>query len=140
MNYLYGSAAIVLLLLGVEQYGEHRVQVLWDLEKARLETIAKQEKETDRKAIDAINEQHKKDIENAKSKAGRDAVRNYINGLLHSKGDSNQTQSAEGISQSASQCGVSMEVEEFGQRCAQDAMTILRFQEWVQREGLETSD
>lgn len=138
MNYLYGSIAIVLVLLGVEQYGEHRIQIDWNMETARLESIAKQEKENNRKSLDAIAEQHKKDIENAKSKAGRDAVRDYLSGLLQHQGNNSEAENTSGVSGATCQCGISVEAEEFANRCGQDALKLLRVSEWAQREGLET--
>lgn len=139
MNYLYAALAAIAILIGVEQFGEHRIQTLWDLETERIEAIAKQEKENDRKAIDAISEQHRKDIQNAKSEAGKSAVREYLrtHGMLPSQGSDNQAANTEGISNSSCKCGASVETEEFAERCGEDALKLLRVTEWALRESLE---
>ena len=139
MNYLYGSIAILLLLLGVEQYGEHRVKTQWDLESARLQALADQAKNQDKEINAVLEEQHRKDIQNAKSEAGKSAIREYIrtHGMLHIEGSNNQAQNSSGVNDASSQCGTSLEVEEFATRCGEDALKILRFQEWAIRENLE---
>jgi hypothetical protein len=140
MNYLYGSIAILIALLGVEQYGEHRVEVRWDLEKARLQALADQTKRQDKEITAILESQHLKDIQNAKSEAGKRAIADYLksHGLLHAEGNCSQAQSTGGITNSTCECGVSVEVESLAARCGEDALKILRFQEWIQREGLET--
>lgn len=144
MNYIYGLAALCVLLLGVEQYGEHRVNVKWDLERARLVTIAVQAAATDKAANKAVEDQHKKDIENAKSKAGRAAVAAWVksHGLLPSgpqmpNPGCGQTDGTGGPDDPAGQSGVGERIAEFAEGCALDALKVLNWQEWAIREGLE---
>jgi hypothetical protein len=142
MNYLYGSIAILLALLGIEQYGEHRVQVKWNLETARLEALADQARQQSMAINKVIDAQHQKDIENAKSEAGKSAVRDYLksHSLLHTEGNCGQAQSPAKPDEPASEPGTDASIEEFAGRCAQDALTVLNWQEWAKREGLEISE
>jgi hypothetical protein len=132
--------SVILLLVGIEQYGEHRIQAKWNLETAHLEALATQAKEQSAKANQAVTEQHRKDIENAKSEAGKYAIRDYLrtHGMLHTEGSSGQAQSSGVPDESPCQCGTGASIEEFAGRCAQDSMTILEWQDWSVREGLET--
>ena len=143
-RYLYGAAALVLLVLGAVLYGGHRVQVKWDLDKARQETIAALARETDEAARKAEVEQHKKDIEHAKSQAGRTAVSAWLksHGLLpdgspvsgFGDGQADCTGKPDGT---AGQPGTGGRIEEFAEGCALDALHVIRWQEWAIREGLE---
>lgn len=144
-RYLYGAIAFTIMLLGAVLYGEHRVQVKWDLERARQATIATLAKEADEAARKAIEDKHKKDIEHAKSQAGRTAISNWLksHGMLpdgspvsgSGGGQTNCTGKPDGT---ASQSGTSGRIEEFAEGCALDALHVLRWQEWAVREGLTT--
>lgn len=143
-RYLYGAVALVLMLVGAMLYGEHRVQVKWDLERARQETITALARETDEAARKADAEQHKKDIENAKSQAGRTAIARWLrdHGLLPdgspmSGSGGGQTDCAGKPDGTAGQSGTGGRIEEFAEGCALDALHVLRWQEWAVREGLE---
>jgi hypothetical protein len=142
MNYLYGSIAILIALLGIEQYGEHRVQTRWDIETARLQAIADQEKRQDKEITAILEAKHLKDIQHAKSEAGKSAVRDYLksHGLLHSEGSNSQTTCSGVPNESTSESGIGGSIEEFAGRCAQDSLTILEWQEWAQRENLPIGD
>lgn len=138
-------AALCALLLGVEQYGEHRVQVKWDLERERQEAVAQQEAERDKQANAATEAQRKKDIENAKSEAGRIALNNWLrkHGLLPDgspvsgscSGKANCPSKPDGAS---GQSGSGERIADFARGCALDALHVLQWQEWAIREGLET--
>lgn len=140
-----GIALIVMVLFGVEQYGEHRIQTKWDLEVARLEAVAKQEKESNEKTNKAVEAQHKKDIEHAKSEAGKSAIADYlrrhrmlpVSVPVRNEDNSTETESTKVVDAPTCECGTSSSIEEFAGRCGQDALTILNFQEWVVREGLD---
>lgn len=140
-----GIALMILMLVGAEQYGEHRVQAQWDLEVARFAAIAKQEKEENEKTNEAIEAQHKKDIEHAKSEAGKSAITDYLrrhrmlpaSPPVRNEGDCAKTEDTKVVDAPTCECGTSSSIEEFAGRCGQDALTILNFQEWVVREGLD---
>jgi protein required for attachment to host cells len=142
MNYLYGSIAILIALLGIEQYGEYRVQTKWNIETARLQAIAEQEKRQDKEINAILEAKHLKDIENAKSEAGKSAVREYIctHGMLSHTTSNSQTDCSKIPNESTSESGIGGSIEEFAVRCAQDSMTILEFQEWAIRENLPIGD
>jgi len=142
MNYLYGSLAILLALAGVEQYGEHRVQTKWDIETAKLQALAEQAKRQDKEITAALETQHLKDIQHAKSEAGKRAIADYLksHGLLHSEGNCSQTQGSGVSSGSAVESGTSADIAEFANACAHDAQIVLDWQSWAIREGLEVSD
>lgn len=145
MNYLATIVIVMLLLLGVEKYGEHRVQVAWDLERARNEAIAQQEAERDKQANAATEAQRKKEIENAKSEGGRIVLNNWLrkHGLLpdgspvsgSSGGQANCTGKPD---DTTGKSGSGERIEDFARGCALDALHVLQWQEWAIREGLET--
>lgn len=146
-RYLYGAVALCLMLVGAVLYGEHRVQVKWDLERARQATIAALAREADEAARKADAEQRKKDIENAKSKAGRTAISNWLksHGLLPdgspvSGSGGGQTDCTGKPDGAAGQSGTSGRIEEFAEGCALDALHVLRWREWAIREGLKITD
>lgn len=143
-QYLYGLLGVCVILLITEQIGEYRIQTKWDLEKARLETIAKQEKQRDKEANVAIEKQHKKDIEYAKSQAGKRAISDWLkshcmlpSGASVSGSSDCKTESTAKPNDTAGQSGTSNRIEEFAQGCALDALQVLNWQEWAIREGLE---
>ena len=140
MNYLYAALAAMALLIGAEQFGEHRIQALWDIETERLEAVAEQVKVDDENDRIAIAERHRRDIQNAKSEAGRKAIRNYIRtrGMLPTNPAAcGQTDGAGGADGAAAEPGLGNSLEEFASRCGQDALKVLAWQEWAIRQGLE---
>ena len=143
-RYLYGLLALATWTLGSVMYGEHRVQVKWDSERGRQQTVADIAAETDRKARDAIAKQHEKDVENAKSQAGRIVLAAWLksHGLLPdgspvSGSGGGQTDCTGKPDGTAGQSGTGGRIEEFAEGCALDALHVLRWREWAVREGLE---
>ena len=144
-KYIGIIAAVLLLLIGVEQYGEHRVQIEWDKDIAIRAALLEAETQQNAKNVATITEQYKKDIEHAKSQAGRAAIADFLrrHGLLPSGApvqpvSSSQTQGTQGADGAGGQCGPGSGVEEFAINCAKDAVTVGAWQEWAVREGLET--
>lgn len=144
MNYLYGLLAIIVLIFAVEQYGEHRIQSKWDIETARLQGIAKEAERRNKENISAIEAQHKKDIEHAKSKAGKSAVSDWLksHGLLPdgsavSGSGSCEAQSTTKPNGKPEESGTGNGIKAFATDCALDALHVLMFQEWVKREGMD---
>lgn len=138
-RYLY-ALAILCAWTGVAVlYGEHRMQIEWDLEIARQEAKAEQARDADLAARKADEDQHRKDIENAKSKAGRAAVAAWVksHGLLPDGACRGQADGTGEFDGSAGQSGTGDSIEEFARGCALDAQHVLRWQEWAVREGLE---
>jgi hypothetical protein len=142
MNYLYGSLAILIALLGIEQYGEHRVQTRWDIETARLRAIADQEKRQDKEINAILEAKHLKDIQYAKTQSAKSAIAGYVksHGLLHSEGSCSKTASSGVSDGTAGESGTSADIEEFASACAHDAQIILDWQEWALRENLPIGD
>ena len=142
MNYLYGAIAILIALLGIEQYGEHRVQTRWDIETARLQAISDQEKRQDKEITAILEAKHLKDIQYAKTQAAKSAIADYVksHGLLHSEGGCSQTASSGVSNGTPSESGTSADIEEFASACAHDAQIVLDWQEWALRENLPIGD
>lgn len=145
MNYLLAGIAVILILLGVEQWGEHRVQVEWDKETAARIAITGQAKRQSAEAANDVEEQHKKDIEYAKSQAGRAAVADFLrrHGLLP---DGSPVSVARGDGQAevpvrtdgaACESGFAERIKEFAARCLHDARKVEMCMEWAKRENLE---
>lgn len=142
---LAGFVIVAFILVGIEQYGEYRIQEKWDLERARNEAVAQQEAERDKQANAATEAQRKKDIENAKSEAGRTALNNWLrkHGLLpdgspvsgSGGGQTNCTGKPDGTT---GQSGSGERIADFARGCALDALHVLQWQEWAMREGIET--
>jgi len=129
-------AALVVLSLGMWLLGASHVQHKWDLERERLRTIADQAKQQSDAARHAVEEQHRKDIEHAKSKAGRTAIYAWLksHGLL----PDGTPVSGSGGGQNAGACvtdatggehGTGGGIESFALRCGQDALTVEAWQE-----------
>jgi len=142
-------AAIVMAWLyhGHVKYeeGKASVQLLWDSEKARQKEAADKERLKDEAARKAVEAKHKKDIEYAKSTAGRAAIADWLksHGLLPDgspvriDGDSGQAQGSQSPDDGSGEQRLGGFLEEFAGRCAQDAIKINNFHEWVKQEGLE---
>lgn len=139
MNYLYVALAAMFLLVGVEKFGEHRIQSMWDIERAILEDKAKQAEFDDAKIRNAIEVQHRKDIQNAKSESGRIAIRGFLRArsmLPDHTAKRCQADSAEGADGSTGESRTGDGLEKFANRCGQDALKVLAWQEWAMRQGL----
>lgn len=126
--------------------GKASVQILWDSEKKKQKEAADKERARDEAARKLIEAKHKKEIEYAKSEAGKRAVVEYIRSIgllsdgstLRSLGDSGQAEGSKGADGPACERSTSQSIEEFAGRCAQDAITIINFQEWINQEGIES--
>jgi hypothetical protein len=136
MNYLYAGIAAILILLGAEQWGEHRVQVKWDQDAAVRQALLDKTTLDNKEALDANKAQYEKDRLAATSQAGRDAVNRFLrdHGLLPdgsrvSSGGNVPAQSPQGTDGPPSQCGTSGALESFANDCAQDALKVMRWQE-----------
>lgn len=145
---LLGAIVFAWLYHGHIKYeeGKASVQILWDSEKAKQKEAADNERLRDEAARKATEAKHKKEIEYAKSEAGKRAVAEYLRsiGLLSDGpavrplGDSGQAKDPQGPDDSGSEQRLSGFLEEFAGRCAQDAITIGNFQEWINQEGIES--
>ena len=78
MNYIIGVLIIVAVLLGAEQWGEHRVQVQWNTDKKVREALLNAETKRNEESVNELIKQHKNDMAAAESKAGRDAVNRWL--------------------------------------------------------------
>jgi hypothetical protein len=134
-----------LIIFGAEMVGEHRVQVKWNAESARLTVIAQQAKDQDTAARKSIEAQHKKDIEYAKSEAGKSAVREYLrtHGLLSTcvpvpSAGSGQAQSP-GVPSDGQdpKPGARIDIQEFATECAKGALMNIEWREWALKEDLK---
>ena len=148
--------AIIVLVLVIGGYalgnhngyiqGESDKQAQWDIEE-KAEQVAKDEAiENDRKAKYENELQHQRDITAAKTEAGRAAIAKYLSGIgllpprtaLHGQqsSDNNQANSASGVNAATSEQGTGSSIEGFAERCASDALKVMRWQEWAQHEDL----
>ena len=142
-QYIIGAVAIILLLLGIEQYGEHRVQVQWDTEKAKIQAVSDAEKARNLKTIAELNEQHKREVEYAKSKAGRDAVNRWLreHGLLSDGAEMRDCASPSasdrtGLSDAGrEEQGTGTSLEGFAINCADDASRLTDWQTLCKYQG-----
>jgi len=141
---IYAIVAIIVLLIGVEQYGEHRVQVKWNEDKAIRAALAEQAAKDNKENIDALNKQHAKDLKSATSKAGRDAVAAYLksigllsNGLTVRDSDCKAQSSKLPDERSDTESSSRTSLEEFGIECAKGALMNIDWRAWAVREGLE---
>lgn len=123
--------ALAFVVLAVEQYGEHRVQVEWDKDVAVREALLKQAKQENKETLDANRKQYEKDKLAATSKSGRDAIARYIRerGLLQSCPGSVPAQGQQGTDGAAEESGASTALEGFARDCADDALKVMRWQE-----------
>jgi len=137
MNRLAASLIALVALSGAMWLlGASHVQHKWDLERERLRTIAEQAVKQGKAALQAVEQQHRKDIEHAKSQAGRTAIAAWLksHGLLS---DGSQVPGS-GSGQNASSCvtdatggerGTGGGIEGFALRCGQDALTVEAWQD-----------
>lgn len=135
--------AIVAILAVAYMAGAHSVRVEWDKEKAvrQAQLEAQQKLNEDTNAI--VQAQHEKDLSAAKSKAGRDAVADYLrsHGMLPASSAvqcAGQLQAEDSVKSdgTAEERGASSKIESFATNCALDALQVMRWQEWASREGL----
>jgi hypothetical protein len=132
MNYLYALAVSMLVIIGVEQYGEHRVQSEWDKDVAIRQALIDKAKQENKESLDEIRKQYEKDKRAATSKAGRDAIARYIRerGLLQEACAGNvQAQGSKGVNGISEEPRTSAALESFAGDCASDALKVIRWQE-----------
>jgi membrane protein involved in colicin uptake len=134
----------ILALALADWNGSHRVHVQWDAANAVASQIKAQAQQKDAEARKSIEAQHKKDIEYAKSEAGKSAVREYLrtHGLLSScptlpsagSGASSGPQSSNGTT---GKPGTSGAIEAFAGRCRGDAAKVELCTRWIIEEKFE---
>lgn len=146
----YMAAVIVAVAwtVGAVLYGEHRVQTEWDLDKARQKVIAEQARETDKAANAAIEDKHRKDVEYAKSQAGRSALAAWLksHGLLPDgspmpgSGGGKTDGAAPSDGRPDTESGLADRIKEFAGKCRDGAQMNVEWREWAVREGLKVAD
>lgn len=143
--------AALLVLVGLGWYlhhagyetGKAEIQSAWNIEEAQEKEAQDEAAKLNDETNKIVQQQHAADVAATQSAAGRAAVDSYIatHGLLPSAAcGSGQAVSTERIDATAQKLGTSassQELREFTQRCAADALTVLEWQEWVVREGLD---
>jgi hypothetical protein len=132
--------------------GQAYIQNIWNIEEAAEKKEADDAILRDHKAKIENDLQHERDIASVKSNAGRDAISSFLrsHGLLpdgtsvrdnSGKPDSgNQANIPEGVYVPPSESGTSQGLEGFAGNCGQDALMILRVQEWAKNEKLPVSE
>jgi hypothetical protein len=132
--------------------GKAYVQNLWNIEEAAEKKEQDDAKVRDHKAKIENDLQHERDIASVKSNAGRDAISSFLrsHGLLPDgtsvrdsagKPDSgNQANIPERVYVPPGESGTSAGIEGFAGNCGQDALMILRVQEWAKNEKLPVSE
>jgi hypothetical protein len=124
--------SVILLLVGIEQYGEHRIQAKWNTDIAVRQAVLDKVKQDNQEALDASKTQYEQDKRAATSKAGRDAVNGYIrdHGLLQSCTGNIPAQGIQGTNGASEERGTSSTLESFTNDCGQDALKVIRWQDW----------
>lgn len=142
MNYLYAGIAALVFLLCAEQWGEHRVQVEWEKDKAVRQALLDQTIKQNEDTLNAIKSQARKDQAAATSKAGRDAVNRFLreHGLLLTSEGHLQAQGQQGTNGTSDQSGTGDPLEEFAIGCGRDALKVMRWQELCVRMNCEIVD
>lgn len=142
-QYIAGFVVIVVILLGVEQYGEHRIQSKWDVDIAEREAVAKHDKEENAKNLADLKDKWKKEKKDAESEAGRRAVAKYLRdaGLLPSglpvrKCDSGQANIPQGTDSTTSESGLAERITQLAERAIEDARRVEMCTQWAARENL----
>lgn len=126
-------------LSGICYYsGASHVQKKWDIDKAERAAVVAHELELDAKVLADLKDKYKTEVEYAKSKAGRDAITNYIrtHGMLCAESGVHQTNVSGGSDATSGESGTSGRLAEFTARCADDARRVRMCTEWAIREGL----
>lgn len=144
-QYLFAAAAVLLGLLGAEQWGEHRILVQWDKDKAVREAQLETEKKHNQETVDDLNGKWKKTLDLAVGEAGRRAVDRFLrdHGLLPSglpvqpNPGAVPPQGAKVPDGAASQQGVGDGLARFATGCALDALKVMDWQELCIRQHCE---
>lgn len=142
-QYLIGIIVILFLILGIEQYGEHRIQTKWDIDIAQREAVAKHDKEENTKNLADLKDKWKKEKKDAESEAGKRAVAKYLRsiGLLPSgipvrKCDGSQADIPQGTDSTSSESGLTERITQLAGRCIEDARRVEMCAQWAIRENL----
>lgn len=149
MNRIEGDVIAILvftaMLFGMEQWGEHTVQVEWDKDKAVRAAVLAAETKRNQETINDLKDQHAADLQAAKSEAGRAAVAGWLHdhGLLpsglplHPGAQPVPSQGSQIPDGEACQQGVGAALEGFATGCAQDALRLMDWQELCIRQQCE---
>jgi hypothetical protein len=145
MNYLYAVLVLLAIALGCEQWGEHRIQVKWDQDKAVREAQLETEKKHNQETVDDLNDKWKKTLDTAIGKAGRAAIDRFLreHGLLPSglpvqpNPGAVQAQGPQVSDGAADQPGAGSGLAEFATGCALDALKVMDWQELCVRQHCE---
>ena len=132
------------LIVGSWAAGYVHVKNKWNADIAVRETLQKAEKDSNKVTLETLNSQHSKDIENAKSQAGRAAVNKWLidnRVLSDSLPVCEATGSSKANGASVPDAGSEEQeprrsIAEFALRCAQDALIVTDWQLWAIRESL----
>ena len=148
MNYLYAAIVAIIILFGVEQWGEHVVQVKWDQDVAVREALLAKTKQENEESRNADKLQYEKDQRAATSKAGRDAIARFLrdHGLLPNgdrvqpiTGDV-QAPGQQGTDGTPEEPGTSGALERFATDCALDALQVMRWQDMCKANRCEVAE
>ncbi|MFA5976502.1 MAG: hypothetical protein WC859_10125 [Elusimicrobiota bacterium] len=144
MNYLYAILALLAIALGCEQWGEHRVQVKWDQDKAVRQARLDDEIARGEKIIADMRDKFKKEKAYAESEASKRAVDRFLrdHGLLPSglpvrPVANGQAQVPQGADGTTCESGFAERIKDFAARSLRDARKVAMCTEWAVREGLE---
>jgi hypothetical protein len=142
------AAIVVVIVVALAGYtaGSMNVQKKWDIEKARVETVAKESEKHNKEANDAIAKQHEKDISAAKTEAGRAAVRDWLksHGVLPSGapvrdkdcGAKSESTGAP-VERSDTESIAGAGIERFALECARGAIMNMDWRDWAVRNNLQ---
>ena len=148
MSDLYKMLAALVLLFsliaGSYIAGYVHVKNKWNIDIAVREALLKSEKDSNKVTLDNLNSQHSKDIENAKSQSGLNAVNKWLhdNRMLSDRlpvcetAGSDTTNSTGLLDAASTQQELRGVTTEFAMKCAQDALTVTDWQAWAMHENL----
>ena len=144
-RYLIAFTVLAGLMLGIEQYGEHRVQVEWDKDKAVRAALLNQAVENGEKNAEHVAEQLRGYYEHALSKEGRTALNRWLksHGLLpdgapvRGCADQSAADSSSSADGASGEQWVGGSLEEFATNCALDAQRLTDWQALCREQGCE---
>lgn len=147
-RYLIAALVLIGWTAASVLYGEHRVQVKWDEDNARQQAIADLHTAQDAAANKAIEDKHRKDVEYAKSQAGRSALAAWLksHGLLPDgspmpgSGGGKTDGAAPSDGRPDPESGLADRIKEFASKCRSGAQMNSEWREWAIREGLKVAD
>jgi len=123
--------------------GADNVQDKWDIEKAKIQSVADAEKARNLKTVADLNDKHKKEIEHAKSESGRAAVNRWLreHGMLPSGitvrgcGSPSSADSSKVPDAGREEQGTSGGIDGFAINCADDASRLTDWQTLCKSQG-----